>query len=62
MSVLDDKGEIIGVSLNKDEQWHLKSTDEIPEKLKISVINYEDKDFYNHFGVRFYISCKSRKR
>ena len=53
MSVLDDKGEIIGVSLNKDEQWHLKSIDEIPEKLKISVINYEDKDFYKHFGVDF---------
>ena len=53
VSVLDDKGEIIGVSLNKDEQWHLKSIDEIPEKLKISVINYEDKDFYKHFGVDF---------
>lgn len=53
VSVLDDKGEIIGVSLNKNEQWHLKSIDEIPEKLKISVINYEDKDFYNHFGVDF---------
>lgn len=53
VSVLDDKGKIIGVSLNKDEQWHLKSIDEIPEKLKISVINYEDKDFYKHFGVDF---------
>ena len=53
VSVLDDKGEIIGVSLNKDEQWHLKSIDEISEKLKISVINYEDKDFYKHFGVDF---------
>ena len=53
VSVLDDKGEIIGVSINKDEQWHLKSIEEIPEKLKISVINYEDKDFYKHFGVDF---------
>ena len=53
VSVLDDKGEIIGVSLNEDEQWHLKSIEEIPEKLKISVINYEDKDFYSHFGVDF---------
>uniref|UniRef100_UPI0026215B31 penicillin-binding protein 1C n=1 Tax=Fusobacterium sp. TaxID=68766 RepID=UPI0026215B31 len=51
VSVLDDKNKIIGVSLNKNEEWHLKSIDEIPEKLKISVINYEDKDFYRHFGV-----------
>ena len=53
VSVLDNNGKIIGVYLNKDEQWHLKSIDEIPEKLKISVINYEDKDFYKHFGVDF---------
>lgn len=51
VSVLDDKNKIIGVSLNKNEEWHLKSIDEIPEKLKISVINFEDKDFYSHFGV-----------
>lgn len=51
VSVLDDKNRIIGVSLNKNEEWHLKSIDEIPEKLKISVINFEDKDFYKHFGV-----------
>lgn len=51
VSVLDDKGKIIGVTLNKNEQWQIKSLDEIPEKLKISVINYEDKDFYTHFGI-----------
>ncbi|WP_300329812.1 penicillin-binding protein 1C [Fusobacterium sp.] len=51
VSVLDDKNKIIGVSLNKNEEWHLKSIDEIPEKLKISVINFEDKDFYSHFGI-----------
>ncbi len=32
--VLDDKDDILGVYLNKNEQWHLKSTDKIPEKLK----------------------------
>ncbi len=38
VSVLDNNGKIIGVYLNKDEQWHLKSTDKIPEKLKTAVI------------------------
>lgn len=53
VSVLDNKGNIIGVHLNKDEQWHLKSTDKIPEKLKTAVINFEDRDFYSHHGIDF---------
>lgn len=51
VSVLDDKNEIIGVQLNKDEQWHLKSEDSPPDKLKICILNFEDKDFYYHHGV-----------
>lgn len=53
VSVLDDKGNIIGVYLNKNEQWHLKSTDIIPEKLKTAVMTFEDKDFYKHHGIDF---------
>ena len=53
VSVLDNNGNIIGVYLNKDEQWHLKSTDEIPEKLKRAVMVFEDKNFYSHKGVDF---------
>ncbi len=49
--VVDENGEILGVYLNNEEQWHLKSEDEIPEKLKLAVINYEDKNFYSHSGV-----------
>ncbi len=51
VSVLDNNGKIIGVYLNKDEQWHLKSTDKIPEKLKTAVMVFEDKNFYSHNGV-----------
>lgn len=53
VSVLDNNGKIIGVYLNKDEQWHLKSTDKIPEKLKTAVMVFEDKNFYSHNGVDF---------
>ena len=49
--VLDDKDDILGVYLNKNEQWHLKSTDKVPEKLREAVLNYEDKNFYSHRGV-----------
>ncbi|WP_027129445.1 penicillin-binding protein 1C [Fusobacterium perfoetens] len=61
VSVLDDKDEIIGVYLNKDEQWHLKGTENIPEKLKISVLNFEDKNFYSHNGVDFLAIIRSLK-
>lgn len=53
VSVLDNNGKIMGVYLNKDEQWHLKSADEIPEKLKRAVMVFEDKNFYSHNGVDF---------
>ena len=51
VSVLDNNGKIMGVYLNKNEQWHLKSIDKIPEKLKTAVMVFEDKNFYSHNGV-----------
>lgn len=48
----DKKGAILSVFLNDEEQWHIKAN-EIPPRLKIAVINYEDKNFYSHFGVDF---------
>lgn len=50
--LLDKNEEILSTFINKNEQWHLRA-DFIPQKLKIAVINYEDKDFYSHFGVDF---------
>ena len=54
VSVLDNKGSIIGVHLNNNEQWHLKSSEKIPEKLKIAVTVFEDKNFYSHNGIDFF--------
>ncbi len=54
VSVLDNKGSIIGVHLNKNEQWHLKSSEKIPEKLRIAVTVFEDKNFYSHSGIDFF--------
>ncbi|MCW1359835.1 penicillin-binding protein 1C [Campylobacter sp. CCS1377] len=51
--VLYDKNEeLLSVFLNNEEQWHIKAKF-IPERLKIAVINYEDKNFYSHYGVDF---------
>ncbi|MGL4392380.1 MAG: transglycosylase domain-containing protein, partial [Fusobacteriaceae bacterium] len=49
--VLDDKDEIIGVQINKEEQLHLKSTSPIPKKLEITVLTFEDKNFLSHNGI-----------
>lgn len=52
-SVVDRNGEILSIFLNNIEQIHINSTDSIPNKLKIAVTTYEDKNFYSHFGIDF---------
>ncbi len=49
--LLDRNGELLSVFLNPNEQWHLKSTQPVPEKLQIAVLEYEDKRFFSHIGV-----------
>lgn len=49
------KGEILRVYLNEDEQYifPIEKQINIPKKLEISVIAFEDRNFYNHHGVNF---------
>lgn len=46
----DKNNNIISQRVNDDGLWFYK-TDEIPPLLKQSVINFEDKYFYYHFGI-----------
>lgn len=48
----DKNGEILSVFLNNEEQWHIRAKF-VPNRLRIAVINYEDRNFYSHFGVDF---------
>lgn len=48
----DRNEELLSVFLNDEEQWHIKAK-QIPQRLKIAVLNYEDKNFYSHKGVDF---------
>lgn len=59
--ILDDKDEIIGAYLNEEEQWQLKGVGEIPPRLKLAVINYEDKNFYSHSGVDYLAILRALK-
>ena len=51
--LLDRNGELLSVFLNQNEQWHLKASAPIPHKLKVAVLEYEDKRFFSHIGVDF---------
>lgn len=59
--LLDRHGELLSVFLNPDEQWHLKSTQPIPQKLQIAVLEYEDKRFLTHIGVDFLAIARTLK-
>ncbi|MFP4662014.1 MAG: penicillin-binding protein 1C [Halanaerobiales bacterium] len=53
--VVDNQGSYLRVFLNENEQWCFPpDQEEIPEKLKTAVINYEDKRFYQHNGIDYW--------
>ncbi|MFN8576021.1 MAG: transglycosylase domain-containing protein [Candidatus Sericytochromatia bacterium] len=51
--IVDKNNKILRVFLNKDEQWYLPPDKDlkIPDKLKTSILYFEDKYFYYHFGI-----------
>jgi penicillin-binding protein 1C len=51
--ILDENGKILRVFLNQEEQWCLPPDKNLkmPEKLKKTVLMYEDRYFYEHPGV-----------
>ncbi len=51
--VLDRRGEILRIFLNKKQMWQLPpdSSHSIPRKLKQAVLFFEDRYFYSHPGV-----------
>lgn len=68
-SMLDRNDEILSVFLNKSEQWHIKNSAEISQKLKIATLTFEDRKFYFHIGIDFgailrsiYINTRYSKR
>lgn len=52
-TLLDENNHLLGAQIASDEQWHFKLNEELNQKYIISVINFEDKRFFNHIGVDF---------
>ncbi|WP_334087471.1 penicillin-binding protein 1C [Helicobacter typhlonius] len=60
-SVFDRNGTLLSVFLNKQEQWHLKLPHAPPHKLRVAVLNYEDRRFYQHCGIDIFALLRSAK-
>jgi penicillin-binding protein 1C len=61
--ITDETGSILRVYLNSDSQWILPIEEKgIPYKLKNSVLLYEDKRFYSHFGIDIFALFRAIKQ
>jgi len=51
-TVVESKeGDLLGARITQDGQWRFPSVKKVPDKFKQSLITYEDKRFYYHWGV-----------
>lgn len=48
--IFDEKGELLGAKLAKDEQWRFSEIDTIPFKFEQCILQFEDAYFYRHPG------------
>jgi len=50
-TLLDSKGEIIGVKIASDYQWRMPLRGDVPDKYKQALIYFEDEYYNYHLGV-----------
>lgn len=49
----DQEGELLSARIANDGQWRFPEVNSLPEKYKIALLTFEDKNFYSHMGVDF---------
>jgi penicillin-binding protein 1C len=47
----DNQGELLSAIIADDGQWRFPLTSDIPPRLKACILEFEDAEFYCHFGV-----------
>lgn len=51
-TVLEDRnGNLLSASIADDGQWRFPLQQNVPEKFKMAIVEFEDKRFYSHYGV-----------
>ncbi len=49
--VTDRNNELLGARIADDGQWRFPSRENVPEKMKVCMLEFEDRHFYRHWGV-----------
>ena len=49
--VRSSNGKLLGARIANDGQWRFPNTEKVPGKFAASILAFEDKRFYDHFGV-----------
>ena len=49
--LLSKEGKLLGAHISMDGQWRFPPLEKLPEKFKKSIVAFEDKRFYQHFGI-----------
>ncbi|MBC6110516.1 penicillin-binding protein 1C [Pedobacter sp. CCM 8938] len=55
-------GNLLSASIASDGQWRFPVADSVPIKFKDCIIAFEDKRFYNHFGMDFLAMSRAMKQ
>ncbi|WP_316805599.1 penicillin-binding protein 1C [Pedobacter nototheniae] len=55
-------GNLLSASIAQDGQWRFPVADSVPVKFKDCIIAFEDKRFYNHFGVDFLAMSRAMRQ
>jgi len=49
--LMDKNGQLLGAHIADDEQWRFPESKTLPVKFKTCIIQFEDRGFYDHWGV-----------
>lgn len=49
--IYDRKGNVLNARIADDGQWRFPHNSKVPEKFKKCIIQFEDRNFYNHWGI-----------
>ncbi|CAG5083222.1 penicillin-binding protein 1C [Parvicella tangerina] len=53
-TILTDKdGNILNARIADDGQWRFPPREDVPYKFKMAILQFEDRDFYEHWGISF---------
>jgi penicillin-binding protein 1C len=49
--LLDKNGVLLGARIAADGQWRFSPADEVPSKFETCILEFEDRNFYGHYGI-----------